>query len=56
MNYAETCQLKAEAALRGWTGAGDIKANYEAGIRASFAEERAQVADQTLVSAADDNT
>lgn len=29
MNYAEVCQLKAEAALRGWSGAGDIKNNYE---------------------------
>ncbi|WP_297093388.1 SusD/RagB family nutrient-binding outer membrane lipoprotein [uncultured Draconibacterium sp.] len=28
----------AEAALRGWEGAGDAAANYEAGIRASFAE------------------
>ncbi len=28
--------LKAEAALRGWAGAGDAKANYEAGVRASF--------------------
>lgn len=56
MNYAETCQLKAEAALRGWTGAGDIKTNYEAGIRASFAEERAPIADATLYSETDDET
>jgi hypothetical protein len=28
--------LKAEAALRGWAGAGDAQANYEAGVRASF--------------------
>jgi hypothetical protein len=56
MNYAETCQLKAEAALRGWDGAGDIKANYEAGIRASFAEERAPIADATLYSTANDET
>lgn len=28
----------AEAALRGWTGAGDAKTNYEAGVRASFAQ------------------
>lgn len=56
MNYAETCQLKAEAGLRGWNGAGDIKANYENGIRASFAEERAPVADATLYSTDDDET
>ncbi len=28
----------AEASLRGWTGAGDAKENYENGIRASFTE------------------
>lgn len=28
--------LKAEAALRGWTGAGDAKANYEKGIQTSM--------------------
>jgi hypothetical protein len=28
----------AEAALRGWTGAGDAKSNYENGVRLSFAE------------------
>lgn len=28
----------AEASLRGWAGAGEAKDNYEAGIRASFAE------------------
>ena len=32
--------VEAEAALRGWSGAGDIKNNYENGIRASLAEER----------------
>ena len=35
---AEVAFLKAEAALRGWTGAGDAKANYENGIRLSFAD------------------
>lgn len=40
MNYAEVCFLKAEAALRGWTGAGNAKENYENGIRASFEEMR----------------
>lgn len=42
-NYAEVCFLKAEAALFGYNGAGDAKANYEAGIRASFAEARSGV-------------
>lgn len=42
MNYAEVCFLKAEAALRGWQGAGDARTNYENGIRASFAELRAK--------------
>nr|WP_293301400.1 SusD/RagB family nutrient-binding outer membrane lipoprotein [Allomuricauda sp.] len=28
--------LKAEAALRGWAGAGDAQTNYEAGVAASF--------------------
>ncbi len=41
MNYSEVCFLKAEAALRGWQGAGDAKTNYEEGIRASFKEMRA---------------
>ena len=36
--YSEVCHLKAEAALRGWTGAGDAKTNYEDGVRASFAD------------------
>lgn len=40
MNYAEVCFLKAEAALRNWSGAGEAKDNYEAGIRASFEELR----------------
>ncbi|WP_106828482.1 SusD/RagB family nutrient-binding outer membrane lipoprotein [Parabacteroides pacaensis] len=40
MNYAEVCLLKAEAALRGWAGAGDAQTQYEKGIRASFAEFR----------------
>ncbi len=35
---AEGWFLKAEAALRGYTGAGDIKTNYENGIRQSFGE------------------
>ena len=52
-NYAELCFLKAEAALRGWAGAGDAKTNYENGIRASFAEFRDGV-DATKYSTAND--
>lgn len=43
MAYSEVCFLKAEAAVRGWSGAGNAKADYEAGIRASFAESRKDV-------------
>lgn len=35
---AEVSLLKAEAGLRGWAGAGDPKANYENGVRLSFAD------------------
>ncbi|AZB34911.1 SusD/RagB family nutrient-binding outer membrane lipoprotein [Chryseobacterium bernardetii] len=35
---AETWFLKAEAALRGYSGAGDAQANYQAGITQSFGE------------------
>ncbi|WP_282124563.1 RagB/SusD family nutrient uptake outer membrane protein [Algibacter mikhailovii] len=38
MTAAEVHFLKAEAALRGWAGAGDAKSNYEAGVSASFAQ------------------
>ena len=38
MTAAEVLFLKAEAALRGWSGAGSAKANYEAGVTASFAQ------------------
>lgn len=38
MTPAEVYFLKAEAALRGWTGAGDVKANYEAGITSSMTQ------------------
>lgn len=55
MTYGEVCQLKAEAALRGWSGAGDAQANYEAGIRAAFEDERNGV-DASLYSTADDET
>lgn len=48
MNYAEVNFLKAEAALRGWAGAGDVATNYKTGIQASFDEARAGV-DPALV-------
>lgn len=54
MTYAEVCFLRAEAALRGWSGAGDAKENYEAGIRASFDESR-EVVDASLYNKADDD-
>jgi hypothetical protein len=36
MTAAEMWFLKAEAALRGWAGAGDAKTNYETGIQTSM--------------------
>lgn len=36
MTQAEVHFLKAEAALRGWAGAGDAKTNYEQGVTAAF--------------------
>ena len=41
MTTAEVYFLKAEAALRGWTGAGDAQANYEQGIMTSFEQHGA---------------
>ncbi|WP_456462292.1 RagB/SusD family nutrient uptake outer membrane protein [Reichenbachiella sp.] len=38
MTSAEVQFLKAEAALRGWAGAGDAKTNYEAGVTLSFTQ------------------
>ena len=38
MTSAEVLFLKAEAALRGWSNAGDAKSNYEAGVTASFSQ------------------
>jgi hypothetical protein len=38
MTAAEVLFLKAEAALRGWSGAGSAQANYEAGVTASFSQ------------------
>ncbi|MDO6759283.1 RagB/SusD family nutrient uptake outer membrane protein [Tamlana sp. 2_MG-2023] len=51
MTAAEVLFLKAEAALRGWAGAGDAKSNYEAGVRASFAELGASGVDAYLADA-----
>lgn len=36
MTAAEVWFLKAEAALRGWAGAGDVRTDYETGITTSF--------------------
>jgi hypothetical protein len=36
MTSAEAAFLKAEAALRNWTGAGTAQANYELGIQRSY--------------------
>ncbi len=41
MTNAEVHFLKAEASLRGWSGAGDAKSNYEAGVTASFTQHSA---------------
>jgi hypothetical protein len=38
MAAAEAWFLKAEAAIRGWAGAGDAQTNYESGIKTSFAQ------------------
>ena len=43
--------LRAEAALRGWTGAGDAKTNYETGVRLSFADWGAGGVDAYLADA-----
>ena len=48
---AEVMFLKAEAALRGWAGAGDAKANYENGIRLSFSDWGAGGVDAYLADA-----
>ena len=41
MTTSEVAFLKAEAALRGWSGAGDAQANYEMGIMLSFQQHGA---------------
>jgi hypothetical protein len=38
MTAAEVHFLKAEASLRGWSGSGNAKVNYEAGVNASFTQ------------------
>jgi hypothetical protein len=48
---AEVLFLKAEAALRGWAGAGDAKTNYEDGVKASFADWGAGGVDAYLADA-----
>jgi hypothetical protein len=48
---AEVSFLKAEAALRGWAGAGDAKTNYEEGVRQSFADWGAGGVDAYLADA-----
>jgi hypothetical protein len=48
---AEVAFLKAEAGLRGWTGAGDPQKNYENGIKLSFADWGASGADAYLADA-----
>ncbi|MDR0692319.1 MAG: SusD/RagB family nutrient-binding outer membrane lipoprotein [Prevotellaceae bacterium] len=55
MCYSEVCFLKAEAGIRGWAGAGNVKDNYENGIRASFDEARWNV-NTSLYSTANDET
>ncbi|RJE74439.1 RagB/SusD family nutrient uptake outer membrane protein [Reichenbachiella sp. MSK19-1] len=51
MTAAEVAFLKAEAALKGWAGAGTAQANYEAGIALSFAQHGAGGADTYMVDA-----
>ncbi|TYP75836.1 SusD/RagB-like outer membrane lipoprotein [Aquimarina intermedia] len=41
MTAAEAYFLQAEAALRGWSGAGDAQSNYETGIQISFEQANA---------------
>jgi hypothetical protein len=48
---AETSFLKAEAALRGYAGAGDAKTNYENGVRLSFTDWGAPGVDTYLADA-----
>lgn len=43
MTAAEVWFLKAEAALRGWAGAGDVQSNYETGITTSMQQWNASI-------------
>ena len=52
MSASEVHFLKAEAALRGWSGAGDAKTNYENGVKASFIQHNVAGVDAYLA----DNT
>ena len=51
MTAAEVHLLMAEAALRGWTGAGTASAHYEMGVKASFAQHGVGGADAYLADA-----
>lgn len=51
MTAAEVSFLKAEAALRGWAGAGSAKTNYEEGVKLSFADWGASGAEAYLADA-----
>jgi len=48
---SEVAFLKAEAALRGWAGAGDAQANYENGVKLSYADWGASGVDAYLADA-----
>ena len=48
MTAAEVWFLKAEAALRGWAGAGDAQTNYETGISVSFEQRGVGSADNYI--------
>ena len=48
MSVSEVWFLRAEAALRGWSGAGNAKSNYENGVKASFAQHGVGGADAYL--------
>jgi len=52
MAASEIWFLRAEAALRGWSGAGNAKSHYEEGVKASFAQHGVGGADAYLA----DNT
>ena len=51
MTAADVAFMKAEAALRGWAMAGDAKANYENGVKLSFADWGASGVDAYLADA-----